>query len=110
MARLTIAQLREIELNKLSEITKDQDKARNMMNRYYRLCGMDERLLYLENDERWHDKQSTKDLEAQRDQAWERRNKDFNDYGMKLTYFGYLPTITNKEDTTTAINAYYYQR
>lgn len=47
MARMTIAQLREIELNKLTEITKDQDKAKNMMNRYYRLCGMDERLLYL---------------------------------------------------------------
>ena len=30
MARLTIAQLREIELNKLSEITKDQGKASNM--------------------------------------------------------------------------------
>lgn len=108
MARLTIAQLREIELNKLTEITKDQEKAKNMMNRYYRLCGMDERLLYLENDERFYNRQSTKDLEAKRDNAWERLNKDFNNYGMKLTYFGYLPTITNM-DNSTMINGYFYQ-
>lgn len=109
MAKMTIAQLREIEVNKLAQITEDHDKANNMMNRYYRLCGMDERLLYLENDERWHDRPYTKDLEAKRDKAWEKLNKDFNQYGMKLTYFGYLPTITDM-DNSTKINSWYYQR
>lgn len=108
MAKMTIAQLREVELNKLTQITQDQDKAKNMMNRYYRLCGMDESLLYLENDERWHDKPYTKELEAKRDKAYDRLSADFKNYGLKLQYFGYLPTITD-QDTRTVINSYFYR-
>lgn len=108
MAQMTIAQKREKEVRKFAEMA-GQEKAANMMNRYYRLCGMDERLLYLENDERTANRRSTADLAARRDAALDRLNKDFSAYGMKLVYFGYLPTIVYIDSTATAINAYYYQ-
>ena len=109
MAALTIAQLREIELNKLIKITGDEQKARNLMNRYYRLCGMDERLLYLENDERTANRRSTQELSEKAQTALDRLNQDFKPYGIKLQYFGYLPTITYIDNTSTAINSYFYQ-
>ena len=106
---MTIAELREKEVNKFAEVS-GMEKAKNIMNRYYRLCGMDERLLYLENDERTHDKPFTTELSAKRDKAYDKLNADLQAYGMKLTYFGYLPTIVYISTTATAINAYYYQR
>lgn len=108
MARLTIAQLREKEVIRLSALTEDMAKAQNLMNRYYRLCGMDERLLYLENDERTYNRRSTKELEARRDKAFDRLQNDFQAVGLKMVYFGYLPTICPKDSTATAIYSYFY--
>lgn len=109
MARFTIAQLREKQLYKLAEITKSIEIASNLMNRYYRLCGIDERLLYLENDERTANRKSTQELSEKADRALTKLQKDFSGYGLKLVYFGYLPTICYQDTTTTAIESYFYQ-
>ena len=100
MARMTIAQLREKEVERLARYKTDDPtendivEARRCMNSFYRLCGIDERLLYLENDERWHDKPYTKRLEEQRDKWHKRLDKQFNDlYGLRLVYCGYCPSI-----------------
>ena len=48
-------------------LEEDIALAKRTMNSFYRLCGIDERLLYLENDERRHDSWYTKELEKKRD-------------------------------------------
>lgn len=108
MARETIAEKRQKEVIKLSEITKDYNKAYSLMYRYYRLCGLNERLLYLENDERTANRKSTLYLSEKEERIREKLQKDFNAYNLKLTYFGYLPTIVYKDTTETAIYSYFY--
>lgn len=114
MARMTIAQLREKEVIKLSNIiagiTPEVDSlsiASNLMTRFYRLCGADERLLYLENDERTYNLRSTQELNEQTEKRLEALQAAFKQYGLKLTYFGYLPTITDFENREV-IYRYFY--
>lgn len=110
MAALTIAQLREIQLNKFNNnFIQDLDKAKNLINRYYRLCGMDERLLYLENDERWHNKAYTKNLADKAQRTLDKLKQDLKSYNLTLIYFGYLPTICEIGSTNNAYYAYFYK-
>lgn len=66
MARKTVAQLREEAVLQLAKrastapTEQDLQDARRTMNSFYRLCGLDEQLLYLENDERTYNRQSGK--------------------------------------------------
>ena len=61
MRTMTIAQLRkksaiDLAKRKVSRPSAEEiAKATSVMNSYYRLCGLDERHLYLENDERMLD-------------------------------------------------------
>jgi len=107
MARMTIAQLREkavfqIAQRKTTDPTEqDIAAAKTLMHRFYLLCGLDEQLLYLENDERTYNRQSTKDKAAKRDRLYNALIKDFEPYNATLVYYGYCPTITSldrKED------------
>lgn len=76
---------------------EDVEFATKTMNSFYRLCGMDERLLYLENDEKMHDKPYTIQLAAKRDKHFDRLNATFkNEFDAQMVYFGYLPTICAK--------------
>ena len=100
MAKLTIAQLREREVERLARFKnpepteEDIKEARRNMNSFYRLCGLCETNLYHANDERtcnttWHRRSE------ERESAWHARlNKTFEDtYGLRLVYCGYMPSI-----------------
>lgn len=106
--KMTIAQLREKQLEKLATITNDYEIACNLMNRYYRLAGMDTTLLYLENDARTCDSRYTMELVEKRDNAFKRLDKDFHKYGLMLVYYGYIPTITNHKGGNAVIDTYFY--
>lgn len=93
MAKMTIAQMREREVARLAEICGDRDKAYNLMYRFYRLCGMDSRLLELQNDERTYNSHYTLDLEERREKAFQRLRNDFRSFGLDLKYGGVCPTI-----------------
>lgn len=100
MAKMTVAQLREKAVYQLAErktatpTEQDIKEARRTMNSFYRLCGLDESLLYLENDKRTHDKPYTLEKAAKRDRWYSRLNDIFKkEYNARLVYFGYLPTI-----------------
>lgn len=100
---MTIAEMRRRSVRELAErrnpnpTEEDVALAKKTMNRYYRLCGMDERLLYLENDEKMHDKPYTIQLAAKRDKHFDRLNATFkNEFDAQMVYFGYLPTICAK--------------
>ena len=104
--KYTISQLREIARIKLAnrytgtDIENAMDLAAKTMNSFYRLCGIEERLLYLENTESTCDLKSTVELAARRDKWFERLNKVFKDnFNAELKYFGYLPTICEKGST-----------
>ena len=116
MAKKTIAQLRLEQVKVLSNIiatvnpadTDPDATASNLMNRYYRLCGADERLLYLENDERTANRRSTQALSEQTEKRLAKLQADFKVYGLKLVYFGYMPTICYIDSTQTAVERYFY--
>lgn len=100
---MTIAEMRRRSVRELAErrnpnpTEEDMALAKKTMNRYYRLCGMDERLLYLENDEKMHDKPYTIQLAAKRGKHFDRLNATFkNEFDAQMVYFGYLPTICAK--------------
>lgn len=111
----TIAQLRYAEAVKLAGMKPgepDIDKAVTLMNAFYRLCGLDERLLYLENDARTCNKRYTVELAKKRDRRLDCLNKRFAEYGLTLTYCGYLPSIgVNNEHGgfSEKITRYFYQ-
>ena len=100
MARLTIAQLREREVERLAAYhderytESDLAYARKLMNSFYRLCGLAETNLYLANDERTCNRPSTKHSE-ERESRWANRlSNQFKEFaGLELFYCGYCPSI-----------------
>lgn len=104
MANMTIAQLREKELDRLvsyktnDPTEADFSEARKIMNSFYRLCGLCETNLYLSNNERTCNSPYTAKSE-ERERIWyERLNKQFQGiYGLSLCYLGYCPSIGIKQ-------------
>ncbi len=120
MARKTIAQLREMEVDKLAHMKSaepseaDYSEARRLMNSFYRLCGLCETNLYLANDERRHDSPYTKESE-ERETKWHKRlDAEFNRlYGLRLVYCGYAPSIgiihENNGGFSERVNRWFYE-
>ena len=100
MARMTIAQLREREVDRLARYHsenytgEDRREACRLMNSFYRLCGLAETNLYLSNDVYYCNSAYTK-LSEERERKWfERLKKQFEDFsGLTLFYAGYAPSI-----------------
>lgn len=110
MKKLTIAERRERELRFATEkYNISYDEGKQLMNRFYRLNGDLERLLYLENNERTCNRRSTKDLSESTDRRSKKLSADFEKYGLCLDYFSHLATICEKGTTRTAIEAFYYK-
>ena len=118
-AKMTIAQMRERELERLvaykteNPTEEDFDEARKIMNSFYRLCGLAERNLYLSNDERFCNRESTKRSE-EREYIWSKRlSKQFTEtYGLQIFYSGYLPSIGVKYENgcvSEKISRFFYQ-
>lgn len=114
MAKMTIAQKRERAVYILAQ-RKEEDPsektlsdARRIMNSYYRLCGLDERLLYLENNERTCNSRYTAEQEKRREKWYNRLNKEFAQFDAQLVYFGYCSTICKKDSTQDLYLAYFY--
>lgn len=105
----TIAEKRLAEVHKLADnYTHDFSTAKNLMNRFYRVCGALERLLYLENDEKTCNRRYTLELSDKTDKAVKRLKADFNKCGLILEFYGYLPTITDHKGGNDVIYRYFY--
>lgn len=112
---MTISELRFKARKRFEEdYIKDEDKAYNLCNRFYRLCGLEERLLYMNNDYDYYNKHRRyiDGQEAKADRMRTRLIEDLKPYGLTLYYFGYLPTITEVKDGkvtgTEALARYFY--
>lgn len=114
MRTMTIVQLRKKSAIDLAErkvsrpSAEEIAKATSIMNSYYRLCGLDERLLYLESNERTYNSRFVKELEEKQKKWYKRLNAQFNEYSAELIYFGYFPTICAKGTTQKLYLAHFY--
>ena len=109
MAKTTIAEKRAKAVIELANRTNGNiENARKAMNAYYRLCGLEERLLYLENNEKTCNSYYTKELQKQEERAIERVKKYFEEFTATLIWFGYLPTICDKEKKNDLYLAHFY--
>ena len=111
MAKWTIAQLREREIERLvsyrtnKPTEEDYIIARKLMNSFYRLCGLSETNLYLANDEKTCNKLSTKRSEEREEKWCARLSKQFEDFcGLTLFYSGYAPSIGTKDKKTGGVS------
>lgn len=100
MAKMTIAQMREKDVYKLAEMhnpnytEKDVAEARRLFNSYYRLCGLSETNLYLQNDSRKHNSSYAKAMEEKEDRWHKRLDNEFYEFAkLRLVYCGYYPSI-----------------
>lgn len=93
MAKMTIAQMRERDTEKLAEMTGDLGRAKYLFNSYYRLCALSERNLYLSNTEATCNRASTRISEEREARWYYRLRKEFRKHGLDLHYYGYFPSI-----------------
>ena len=115
MAMMTIAQMRKREVLRLARYREKNPtnetmrEARRLMNSFYRLAGLDDRLLYLSNDSRTCNSRYTKEQEDRAYRWWRRLSKEFTNFcpDLKIQYFGHLPSIAT-QDNHIAVSAHYY--
>ena len=100
MSTPSIAELRAREVRKLAAMhneaytENDLAIARRLMTSFYRLCGLAETNLYLQNDARRHDTPYAIAMEEKEDRWRKRLSDQFRDFaGLELFYCGYLPSI-----------------
>ena len=116
--KLTIAQLRELEIEKLVAFRTDRPteddyrEARRLMNSFYRLCGLSETNLYLANNEYTCNRKSTAESEARESRWYDRLSNEFKEFcGLQLFYAGYAPSIgivTEHGGVSEKINRWFY--
>ena len=119
MRKLTIAQQRERELQRLvgyktsNPSASDINEARRLMNSLYRLCGLCEKNLWLENTERTCNLKSTQASEERERRWWQRLDKDFKEiYGLRLVYCGYMPSVVKECEhggVSNAVSLFFYE-
>ncbi len=115
MKKMSIAELRRKEVYRLAEMDTKNDvntaltEATKLMNSFYKLCGLEERLLYLENEERTCNIKFVACLEIKAEKWRERLQNAFSTYGLILVWYGYLPTITDHEGGSEVIYTYFYK-
>ena len=93
MAKMTIAQMRKRDTEKLAEMIGDPGRAKYLFNSYYRLCALSERNLCLSNDERTCDSQYCKESEKHERKWYKRLREEFRKHDLDLYYYGYFPSI-----------------
>ena len=104
-----IAAARAREVERLTEeYTHDSAVSKNLMNRYYRICGALNRLIILENTESTCNADYTRNLGEKTENAVDRLKIDFEKYGLTLVFYGFLPTITDKMGNNEKIYTFFY--
>lgn len=109
---MTVAERRQrqfrrfVEERKLNE--EEQAKLKTLINSYYRLCGLEERILQWENSQLWN-RGFVQRAMIKRDKWVDSLDERFNKFDLGLVYFGYLPTICYKGTTETAIDKIFYE-
>lgn len=111
---MTIAQYRAREVRRLAAKHEDYPspetirRAARLMGSYYRLAGLDDRLLYLSNDARTGNSRYTKALEEKAYNWYKRLSAEFTEFcGYHLEYFGHIASIVD-QNNSREISTYFY--
>ena len=114
MKKLTVCERREKELLRLFDrlhwmgVKFDPSDIRTLINSFYRLNGLLERLLYLDNDDVTCNLKSTIALNEKALKWIERLNNKLKPYDLHIIQYGYLETLETIDGKYT-YNAIYYK-
>lgn len=107
--KMTIAEMRKRALNKFNDAyINDINVAKNLINRYYRICALESYLLEAENDEKRYNLSYVKNERKKADRYTKRLANDLNRYGLFIEYYGYLPSIIDHKGGNSVIDTYFY--
>ncbi len=118
---LSVHELRERAIVSLAERSANYqtdpatiDRARHIMNCFYRLAGMDGRLLILENDERTYNRRSTKELAERAERSRKKLHTLLEEFDADICYCGAYPSFIERTRSegggvTTLNLEYWYQ-
>lgn len=110
MAQMTIAQKRARALNDFNDnYIHNIEAAKHIANILYRLSGLEERLLYLENDEKTCNRRYTREMRERADKQFKRLETLLQPYNLIVIYPGYLPTICREKHGREVLDTYYYE-
>lgn len=91
------------------DLDEDVTIEKKLLNSFYRFCGLEEQLFYLNNNYEMQKFQTyINELEDKADKWRKRLNSQFSNYGIKLIYFGYLPTLCD-DHNYEVIHRHFYQ-
>lgn len=107
MRKLTVAERRRKSLADFSEIIGNHDAAKSLINRFYRLAGLSDRLVYLQNDENTCNSRRTAELEQLEQKKIKALKTALEPFGLTIQYFSWLPSITDGNGYIK-YNAIYY--
>lgn len=108
MKKTTIAEQRAKALQEFAEKIGDIDAAKTIINRYYRVCAAEQRLLILENDERTADSRYTAEQREKCDKMYANLEKIANKHGLIIVNYSHLPTITARKGDNNAFETFFY--
>lgn len=104
----TIAELRKKALQDFAEKIGDISAAKTIINRYYRICAAEQRLLILENDERTVNSRYTAEQCEKCDRMRAKLKKIVNAHGLIIVNYSHLPTITNQNGGNNVFETFFY--
>lgn len=111
MTQMTIAQMRERDIEKFMEMTgATEETTRKIFNSFYRYSGLEQRLLVLENDCEFYERRKWwLDHEEERAEKWRKRLMGWlNPYGLTLYVSGGYPKICIRDPKTGGIDIKFY--
>lgn len=103
----TIAELRRCELAFFNrDYIHDQTIAKNLVNRYYRLAVLADRLSVMDNDERSYKRADS--MRIKYNSMEKRLIADLKKYGITIDYYSHMPTLVKIGTTKTALTRFMY--
>lgn len=104
MRTLTIAQRREAQLERFNaDFIGDMDKARKIINTYYRYVALSYRVFEMDNSTRWYNTPYHKQESAKEARAYKRITAMLKPYDLKIFVPWIYPTIAREDKATGAI-------
>ena len=105
MAKQTIAEMRQKDVERLAQVMGDFEKAWHFFNSFYKLAGLEWRLLIMENDERYYTRNRAYiENESDRAYKWARRlDNILTPYGLRLYVSGGYISIYEIPETGTGL-------
>lgn len=108
MKKTTIAEQRAKALQEFAEKIGDYSAAKIIINRFYRVCAAEQRLLILENDEKTVNSRYTAEQREKCDKMRANLKKIANAHGLVMVYYSHLPTITARKGDNNAFETFFY--